>query len=54
MIEMNSQDERFEMFSDESQFRAKLMVWGGLTAFVLFVALPWLVGAIKIMAWIFS
>jgi len=32
---------------------ARLVVWGGLLAFTLFVFIPWLIGMGKYVEWIF-
>ena len=32
---------------------ARLVIWGGLLVFVLFVLIPWLIGMGKYIEWIF-
>jgi len=45
-------DPRFEMYSDEEQFKMLLKVYGFAFAFVIFVILPWAVGGCMLIKWI--
>jgi len=54
---MNEKDElykdpRFEMFSEEEQFKTILKVYGFAFAFVVFIIAPWAVGSAMLIKWI--
>jgi hypothetical protein len=46
-------DPRFEMFSEESEFKAMLKVYGCAFAFVVLIIMPWAIGALQLIKWIF-
>ncbi len=56
-MKTNEQDElyddpRFEMYSDDAQFKMLLKVYGAAFSFVIFIILPWTIGSAMIIKWI--
>lgn len=46
-------DPRFEMYSDDAQFKMMLKVYGFAFATVIFIIMPWAVGAFMLIKWMF-
>ena len=45
------QDPRFEMYSDDAQFKMMLKVYGAAFAFVVFLVMPWAIGSCMMIKW---
>jgi len=46
------QDPRFEMYSEDAQFKMMLKVYGVAFAFVVLIIMPWCIGAGMLIKWI--
>lgn len=45
-------DPRFEMFSENEQFKTLLKIYGFAFAFVVLVIMPWGIGACMLVKWL--